>query len=247
MRTVKLLGFTALALLAFGAFTASAFAVEDGKPQILCLVAGCETLEGTLKGGASRIEDLAGKTIAATASEAKLKGCKNDEAGTKDVNLCVDVPLALTGFKKEAVACRSENAKGEKDAVETVLTLLDLHMAAEETSAKVLQPLLTAQYLGTALEAEVTIVCGVVKSKVKGVLACLLLPGLANVQITEKVTINCEVNITTHDPVTGTCTVLCEDLGKIGLIATFDGKTETDAWENIRLEGSLNKDIFIDD
>jgi hypothetical protein len=247
MRKVKLLGFTALALLAFGAFTASAFAVEDGKPQILCLVEGCETLEGTLKAGASSLEDLAGKVISGTAAETKLKGCKNDEAGTKDVNLCVDVVLTFTGVKKEAVACRSENAKGEKDPVETILTLLDLHMAAEETSAKVLQPLLTAQVLGTALEAELTFVCGVVKSKVKGVIGCLLLPGLANVQTTEKVTITCEVNTTTHDAITGTCTVLCEDLGKIGLISTLDGKTETDSWEKIKLEGSLNKDIFIDD
>ena len=248
MRKVKLLGFTALALLAFGAFTASAFATEDGKPQILCLVEGCEKLEGTLAGTTSRIEDLAGKTITGTGVETKLKGCKNDETGTKDVNLCVDVPITFTGTKKEGtVACRSENAKGEKDAVETILTLLDLHMAAEETSAKVLQPLLTAEVLGTALEAELIINCGVVKSKVTGVVACLLLPGLANVQTTEEVTLKCEVNKETHDAVTGTCTVLCEDLGKIGLVSTLDGSTKTDSWENIELKGKLNKDIFIDD
>ena len=248
MRKVKLLGFTALALLAFGAFTASAFAVEDGKPQILCLVEGCEKLEGTLKGiTENRIEDLNGKTITGTAVEAKLKGCKNDETSKNDVNLCINVPLTFTGTKKEKVACRSENAAGEKDPVETILLLTDLHAAAEETSGKVLESLLTVKVLGTAeKEEELIINCGGVKSKVKGVLGCLL-PGLENIPITAELTIKCEINKTTHDPVTGTCTVLCEDLGKIGLISTLDGKTEVDSWENVELKGNLNKDIFIDD
>jgi hypothetical protein len=41
--------------------------------------------------------------------------------------------------------------------------------------------------------------------------------------------------------------VLCDDLGKIGLIATLDGKTEVDAWAKVSLTGTFNKDIFIDD
>ena len=114
MRKVKLLGFTALALLAFGAFTASAFAVEDGKPQILCLVEGCEKLEGTLKGGASSLEDLNGKTITGVTAEAKLKGCKNDEASKNDVNLCVDVPLTITGFKKKKSPVAAKTPKAKK-------------------------------------------------------------------------------------------------------------------------------------
>ena len=247
MRKVKSLGFTAVALLAFGAFTASAFAVEDGKPQILCLVAGCSMLEGTLKGKESRLEDLTGKTLITTSDEFKLKGCKNDEASENDINLCVDVPLTLTGLKKEKVACRSENAKGEKDAVETVLILFDLHMAAEETGGKVLQSLLTAKYLGTALEEELIVTCATVKSKVKGTIACLLSPGLENIPVTAEVTLKCEVNATTHDAVTGTCTVLCEDLGKIGVLSTLNGTTEVDSWEQIELKGKLTKDIFIDD
>jgi hypothetical protein len=248
MRQLKLLGLAALALFAFGAFASSAMAVE---PEILCLVAGCEKLEGTLKGGVSSLVDLSGKTIEGKTAEAKLKGCKNDPVSETDVNLCVDVPLTFTGTKKGAVACRSENAKGEKSKnVEEINTLLDLHEASEETSAKVLQPLLTALVLGSALEAELIINCGGVKAKVKGIIACLLLPGGENIPTTKEVTVLCQVaerKEKEFDPITGTCTVLCSDLGTIGLSSSLDGTNFVDSWENIELKGTLNKDVFIDD
>jgi hypothetical protein len=248
MRTVKLMGLAVLALFAFAASGAYAVeAEESNNPRILCLVEKCSELEGTLKGGVSRLEDLAGKTIEGTAAEAKLKGCEN-LAGNKDINLCFDVPIHFTGTKKEKVACRSENAKGEKDPVEVILALLDLHMAAELTSASVLQPLLLAKVLGTDLTETLTINCGVVKTTVKGQIGCLLLPGLANIPTTTAVEVVCALNKEKHDPVTGTCNVLCTDFGAtIGLISTLDGKTETDSWEEIKLSGNLNKDIFIDD
>jgi hypothetical protein len=68
-----------LALFAFGAFAASgAYAVEkeeESNPRILCLVEGCNALEGTLTGGASELIDLNEKTITSTAAEALVKGC----------------------------------------------------------------------------------------------------------------------------------------------------------------------------
>jgi hypothetical protein len=249
MRRFRTLGLTAMTLFAFGAFTASALAVEteeENNPRILCLTTKCSELEGTLKGGASFLEDLNGKSLGATGAEAKLKNCEN-LAGEKDIALCKDVPLTFTGLKKEKVSCRSENAKGEKDPVETILVLLDLHIAAEKSTTGVLQPLLLAKFLGTALEEQVTSNCGGVKTSLKGILACLLLPGLTNIPVTGEVEVRCEVNTTTHDPVTGTCNVLCENFGKIGLTSTLDGKTEVDSWLNITLKGKLNKDIFIDD
>jgi hypothetical protein len=248
MRQVKLLVLAAMALFAFGAFTASAFAVEaeeENNPRILCLTTPCSGLEGTLKGGVSFLEDLTGKKIEGTTVEAKLKNCEN-LAGEKDINLCKDVPIDFFGVKKAGVACRSENESGEKDPVETILALLDLHIAAEKSTSGVLEPLLLAQVLGVDLKTLI-FNCGGVKSVVKGTIACLLLPGLTNIPITGEVEIKCEINTTTHDAVTGTCNVLCEDFGKIGLTSTLDGKTETDAWEQITLKGKLNKDIFIDD
>jgi hypothetical protein len=256
MKKVKLLGFTVLALLAFGAFAAqSALAVEDGKPQILCLVAGCSTLEGTLKskeGVTSRLEDLNGLTITGTSAEAKLKGCKNDEAGENDINLCIDVPLTFLGTKKGKVACRSENSKGEKSKnPEEIVTLLDLHVGAEThlNAAKVtvLLPVLQELVLGSLLESELLLNCGGVKFGIKGTMVCLLEPGLVNVPITTEVTIVCTVKKETHDPETGSCAVLCEDLGAIGLISTLDGTNKVDSWEEIELKGKLSKDIFIDD
>ena len=73
------------------------------------------------------------------------------------------MPLHFTGVKQGAVACRSENNKGEKEPVETVLTLLDLHIGAELTSGGVLQPVIFALVLGTALEEEVKFNCATVK------------------------------------------------------------------------------------
>jgi hypothetical protein len=257
MRLFKLTGPAVVALLAFGAFAAfaasGAYAVEkeeENNPRILCLVEGCNALEGSLKGGIGRLEDLSGKSLEWNASEVKLKGCQG-LAGNKDVNLCVDVPIHLIGMKKEKVACRSENAKGEKDPVETILALLDLHLAAElHLNAKgetVLLSLLIAKVLGTALEEVLTMNCGGVKTTLKGTVGCLLEPGLENVPIINGIDIVCELNKVTHDPLTGSCNVLCEDLGKIGLVSTFNGKTEVDTWLEVKLGGILNEDIFMDD
>jgi hypothetical protein len=257
MRTVKLMGLAVLALFAFAASGAYAVeAEESNNPRILCLVEPCNP-EATLKGGASFLEDLNGKKIEGATAEAKLKGCE-ELSGKKDFNLCKDIALTFTKTFKEKVACRSENAKGEKDPVETILTLLDLHLAAElhenAKKEKVLLPLLIAKVLGTALEEELKIVCGVVKLKVNGpegkgaaVIGCLLDPGLENIPITKEVEVLCKVNSTTHDPETGECNVLCADLGAIGVTATLDGTTVVDAWESIHLKGTFNKDIYIDD
>jgi hypothetical protein len=262
MRKVKLLGLAALALFAFGAFTAvSAYAVEteeEGKPQILVLEGEAKALKGTLtakaKEKAIELVPLTGeKRITAEEASLLLENCENLKANVKDTNLCTDVPLHFTGVKLEGASCRSENSKGEKDPAGTVLTLLDLHVAAELTSEKVLQPLIFAKVLGTGLEEEVKLVCALLKIKVDngeakpkaGVITCLLGPGLTN---TTKLEVLCKVDSKkSPDPEVGTCNVLCEDFGKvIGLTASF-GETKIDAWELIHLLGEVNKDVYIDD
>jgi hypothetical protein len=168
------------------------------------------------------------------------------------------VPLHFEGVKQEEVACRSENNKGEKDPVETVLTLLELHVGAGKAfEGKVLTPVIFAKILGTGDEEEVTFNCGIVKIRVLGgtekepkgaaVILCELGPGLVNVPTTSNVEVLCKVNTTTHDAQPPTCEVLCTDFGPVGLFADVDGKTFKDAWELIHLEGKLNKDVFIDD
>ena len=260
MRKVKLLGVMVLALFAVGAFTASsAFAVEDPfeKPEILVLAGTVEELKGVLTGTNPELIQLSNaNTIKATKAELLLNQlgkpeCKPLEGSTTDFNLCIDVPLHFTGVKQGAVACRSENNTGGKDPVETVLTLLNLHIGAELTAAKVLLPIIFAAILGTNLEEEVKFNCGTLKSAVKGlgkgpgVINCLLLPGL--LENTKKIEILCKVDATTHDAEVGTCNILCLDFGVLGILASLNGTAFEHAWELIHLEGELNKDIFIDD
>ena len=159
MQKVKLVGIVALALLALGAFGASAAFAES--PELLILSGSVEELEGTLKapaGSEIAFVQLTGeKTFTAAGAEAKLKNCLPIGTDLLNTTLCHDVPLDITGYKQEKAACRSENAKGEKDPVETILMLLDLHLAAEEVlpGNDELQPLLIFKILGTGLEEEV--------------------------------------------------------------------------------------------
>jgi hypothetical protein len=248
MRRVKLLGLMALSLFAFAAVTASsAMAEEDpNPPRILCLVAGCEAIEGTLTAGASELVGLSGKTITGTSAILALKGCEKSEEGTKDVTLCKDVPLEFKGVKKETTACRSENLKAEKDPIETVLLLLDVHASTETTSGGVLESLILAKVLGVDLDTELILNCGLVKVKVKGWIGCLA-NGLKNIATTENFEVACVVNAS-HDKVTGTWKgLLTEEAEKEPLQATLNGSTFEDAWETIKLEGKPTKDIFIDD
>jgi hypothetical protein len=257
MKHVRLLILASLALCAFGAFSAtSALATDANSPSILVLEGGKATeLEGTFKSEAtsSKLIQLSGeKTVESTGAEAKLKNCKEISGLPSDTNLCEPVAITFTGVKQAGANCRSENAKAEKDPIETVLALLDLHLAAEEslegTAEMKLQPLLLARILGTAKEEEAIFVCGLVKIQVKGIVACLLLPGLTTVAAGGKYEIVCKVDATTHDPITGHCETLCEiGTQKIGVEADLDGKTFKDAWEEINLKGSFNKSTFIDD
>jgi hypothetical protein len=258
MHKLKLLCLTALALFAFGAFAASAFATEaeeENNPRILVTEGKASELEATLKGANPALIQLSGeKTIKATSVTATIKGCENLSGHEKDTNLCKDQSIDFTGVKQESVNCRSENAKGEKDPVETVLALLDLHAVSQESTEKTLQPALQALVLGTALEEEVKFNCGTVKIQVKGktvegkakggVIECLVLPGLVT---TKKVEVLCKVNATTHDATVGTCKVLCTDFGALGLEADLNGTEFKDSWEEIHLEGETNKNIFIDE
>jgi hypothetical protein len=256
MHKLKLLCLTALAMFSFAAFAASAFATE---PAILVSEGKISELEAPkLTGTNAELIQLSGeKSIKAANVTASIKGCEAN-LSEKDTNLCKDQPITFTGVKQGEVACRSENAKAEKDPVETVLVLLDLHAVSQKESIgkKELVPALQAKILGNALEEEVKFVCGTVKIQVKakegetraGVIECLFGPGL---KTTKKVEVLCKVEEKTgakpFDPILGTCEVLCSDFGTVGLVADLDGKTFKDAWELIHLEGETTKEITIDD
>jgi hypothetical protein len=263
MIKLKLPGIAVVGLLALGAFAASGAYAEEkeeaNKPQILVLAGEAKELEGELTGKNVQLTQLNGeKTITATKVALLLKNCENLKENTKDTNLCNLVPLHIEGYKQGEVACRSENNKGEKDPVETILALLDLHVGAGKAfEGKSLAPVIFAKILGTADEEELRYNCGLVKIQVKGgtekepkgaaVMLCELGPGLASIPTTSSVEILCKVNSTTHDPQPPTCEVLCTDFGAVGLFADLDGKTFKDAGWLMHLEGKLSKDVFIDD
>lgn len=247
MQKVKLLILSALALFAFGAFAATAYG-EDGAPKLLLLSGNVSELEGTFKGGASILESAKGLQLKGSTVEGTLKGCKED-GGALDTSLCGPVLLKFTGVKKEKVNCHSEMLNEEqKDAAEVVLVWTDLHLAAEENAAKELQPLLLFKVLG-ALSGEspeeIALNCGGVKDKVKGVIGCLLTPGLTNVATTSELTLACKIK-EKGKPETGTCEKLCEWLKEFPFLASLGNGFEG-AWMTIEAKGKLNKDVFIDD
>jgi hypothetical protein len=245
MKTVKLAALAALALLALGALMApSASATDENTPQLLVLAGEAKELEATLKGGESKLEDLAGKTFRVTATTATLNKCTNEAGKAKDTTLCQAL-LTLTGFKKEQVNCRSETLAKAKDAIETILEKLAVHFAAglNLPVSDELVPIFTAQILGVDGATDLEINCGGVIVKVLGVLACAAGPGLVN---TSKLEVLCKILEKTHDAEKPDCTVLCEAFGPIGVKSTL-GVEPNDAWESIHLEGEANKDFFIDD
>lgn len=253
MGRLWLIGAAAAALFALGAMATTAGATT---PAALLLSGNVSELEAKLTGTSAKLETVGAKSITASSVEAELHGCEALEKKLTDTNLCKDVPVSFKGTKKGTESCRSENAKGEKDAAETVLALLDLHLDSELVSVLVgkvleqkLEPLLVSKVLGTALEEEVTVLCGgSLKEKIKGRIGCLLLPGLKNISTSEKLTVDCKMSKGVQE--IGTCIetkTLCEELEKDPFQAELGSSGFENAALELHLEGSPSKDLFIDD
>jgi hypothetical protein len=235
-----------LAFTACGVSIAAATeAEEEGHPRILILEGKISELQVTATGTTVTTETLSGKQVLSATTEAKVKNCESIAGNEKDANSCKDVTVNLTGVKSGGVACRSENSKGEKDPVETILALADLLLGAELTAAKVLQPLGIGKVLGTALEAEMTVICGLLKIKMKGTLACSIPFGLRNIATSEELELTCKMK-KSGDPEIGECVLNCESLKTDPYLMNFGSGFE-DAWKLFTIKGKANKDIFIDD
>jgi hypothetical protein len=232
-----------LALATLGAPAANA---EDGAPMGLLLENGVKGLTGELKGGVDRFVTLSGKEVTDTSVTATLQNCKGFEGSEKDTNLC-EGTIDLLGVKQGKVLCRSENAKGEKDPIETILVAIDLELASGETAAKTLVPLGLGKVLGQSSgEEELKVNCGGVKDLVRGVLACELGPGLTNIATTEEGEIRCKFNNTTHDQEVPMCVRLCEWLKEHPFEGNLGAGFE-DASIERTVKGKFNKDVFADD
>jgi hypothetical protein len=249
MKLIKLWALTALTMVAFGAVgVAIASGEGDGSPAILCLERECtkklETDTLKLETGAKwTIEDLSGDLDTATGAEMIIKGCEAI-AGTeeKDTRSCKDQKLILTGVEHAAEKCNTEG-----DAAGTVKMLMDLVLAAELNAAgTALEPLLLMKVLNAKLEPGVLYKCGVVKITFKGTIACLVVNGLTNIAAGGNFELLCKLNKQTHDPETGKCELLCEELEKAPAEDNESGAF-VDAWMNFHLVGHPSEDIFMDD
>jgi hypothetical protein len=244
MKQAKLIVFAVLALFAFGS---AAAAVANAETPALLIPSGSVTeLTATGTGTTSKLEIEGGKTLTGTEVSASIKGCTALEGKETDTNSC-EGTLIFKGVKKEATACRSENAKAEKDAIETVLTKLGLKLADEKSTEGVLQPLLISKVLGINGETELTVACGLVKTKVKGRIGCLLLPGLTKIAAGGKMEVLCKVKEGKQE--TGTCSetkTTCEELAADPFEGNL-GEGFKKGGMSIHLEGSFNKEVFIDD
>ena len=250
MRYLKPPILAAVAMFAFTTVGAAVAQAETARePALLLLENGVTTLTAKFKGTTSSLATLSGKEIAGTGDSGEVKSCKNS-GSEKDSTLC-EVLLTFTGVKKETkVACRSETQnEKEKDAVETVLVSTDIHLASEETSGKILQTVALFKVLGEKsgeAAEELVINCGAVRERVKGVLPCLLDPGLENVPTSQEAEIACDQDATSHDQVTGKCALLCEWLTEHPFEANLGNGFE-DAGMNVAVRGTFSKDIFLDD
>lgn len=239
MKPAKLLLLTAMTLGSFGAFGAAA--APAASPAVLCLVSGCQNIEAAMKGTTVITETLKGKRITSSTTEAKVKNCEA-LAGTeeKDVSLCKDVTLSLTGVGAEGVKCKSE---GDEPGV--VLTLIDLHLASAESSGKALEPLGLGKVLNSKLEAaEVIVTCGVLKMSAKGTFACSTPVGLKNISTSEELILSCHMKA--GDQEVGTCVSLCEWLKTDPFLINLGSGFE-DAAKEFTVSGKPTKDIFVDD
>ena len=258
MKRIRLMMLAIFALLALGAVSSTAAMAEsDGPPAIL-------VLEGTVTGlefkGPDEGENGKAKTALSTLNKKSIEGegigatlseCVTLEGKEKDSNLCHKGSIDFLKTKQGAVNCASESEKEgkiTKDPAETILVLVDAHLADEKSTGGVLQPLLILEVLGINKEAELKINCGGVKELVKGRIGCLVLPGLKEIVAGEKIEVLCKTK-ESGDQETGTCEetkVLCDELAKKPLEGNLGAGFEMAA-QTAHINLTANKNVFIDD
>jgi hypothetical protein len=141
------------------------------------------------------------------------------------------------------VACRSENSKGEKDPIETVLVQnIKGVVFGEKTSSGELVP-----GLSSILTETLTVLCSLVKIQIRGNVIGLVAPGL--IEIAAGSPISLQSREKAGKPITGTCVApeaTCKEIAEHPLEANFGSGFEAAATE-LSATVMLPKMIFIDD
>jgi hypothetical protein len=127
------------------------------------------------------VEMTSGETKFETVGKASITCTADNGLGTLENGAAGTATFTFTGCKKEKVACRSENAKAEKDAVETILApgtklnVVNIKNAAKELEGGIV----------TTLVEPVKILCAVVKAELRGSVVGLVTPINKEVLTTE--------------------------------------------------------------
>jgi hypothetical protein len=246
---------TVLAVSAMLALASALVSSAAGsEPAILVLEGTVLQLQGTFTGTGSTLSTLSGRIIEGTGVTATIKGCLHlNGTNEKDTNLCHEAIADFTGVTLGKTAnCRSENSKGEKDAIGTVLMLLDMHMVAGTlTGTETLIPLVgfkVLDILGKTTANPLKFKCGVVEERIKGWALCLLHPGLKEIPANEKIVeVLCKTKAN-GDPEEDKCTTtLCSLITGEPLEGELGEKVPSMASMLVHLKGSFNKNVFIED
>ena len=220
-----------LASLAFVAVTATTASAEVGG----LLLPGDSfpiTFEASNNGG--KLETVGKKVVQCT---------KEKASGTIESSTSGKATDDLTGCKTGSINCRSENSKGEKDPIETVLVQnIKGVIFSEKTSSGTL-----SAGLSSILTETLVVNCGSVKDQIRGNVIGLVSPTLLEVAAGSTITLQSKEE--EGRAITGTCLepkATCEEIAKHPLEANLGGGFEAAA---TGLTGSviLPKMIFIDD
>jgi hypothetical protein len=241
MKLLKLIGLTFSVTLGLCTIAIVSAAAE---PLILSLPG--ELIEGTQFTGSGltvTFEANSLKTLKCTSSKSNssLKGVSGKSADSNEAAATLD----LAGCKEEKVNCRSENEKGEKDPIETILLRYTVRVAAERSETKELEAILVATLL-PEVKGSQRFVCGTLKHEIRGAVPCLIAPDLKELFGGESFSVSCKQAVSLQE--TGTClepAAVCEKLAKEPLELNLTGKFEP-AGEEIHETLSADQMIFID-
>jgi hypothetical protein len=202
---------------------AAAVTATAGAESPLVLVLEGEKISEFKESGTTTtftLETVGKKTLSCTAGSG-TSSIKALEGKPADGTLGFTT-FTLTGCKKEKVACRSENSAGEKDAVETALSVWDWHIADEISISGELEPVRIYQILPISGTGNWVLNCGAVKEEIKGDVMCLYSPGLVEIPVGGSYEVLCKAKEGKQE--TGKCsaeTALCEKLAANPLLANL--------------------------
>ncbi len=241
-RSLRLLGFTLTAsFILVMLATVAALATEPGFLPLKALVGpitmtGLGTLVTRIGGAAGQISCL----------QVHLENGALGSSGQTHVNLgTARLSFLKCTLEKEKskIACRSENTKGEKDPIETILVTVDLHLLDVLTAANVLEPgiaVIPLEPAGTV--GTLKVLCGVGLVEVRGFPKGLVLVS----SLTEEVTSGTLDFLTTGEK----CDLsdeLCKLYEKEDPFEVKFGKAFEAGSEEATIPFSLSEMVLVDD